>query len=660
MPIQSRYMAMVDLLMRVPPLFIIDSVLSKSLFTFIIPDFVSFSADAPWLSIRFCSSVMLIISFLVGALLMFFMTTEQLMQTYNFILSSGMIFIAYVWNRHMVLKLGSSTTTHQDQRHQVSFWYNMRTFAINLFLQIGLAYNFNSLRLDQPWFRHGIYTNLFASSLRSLTYFSFLFPSVSKVLALPELMLLKTPIVSLTFPLVEMIAFVVTKLRQFYRASVETYYFNRLLIQNYGIQGYIENQWIRINVPDVLRVFWITRFFYQVVAFAINRIVDNERETGRAYISYENATAISRELLINGCDTVVALLGMTSVVSVVTQNIGLLFAAYVGSENEEGQNMGTVSAILFFILALQTGLTGLHPDMRILRLFRNFCLLSTAILHFVHSMVNPILMSLSASRSTSVKKHFRALSMCAFLVVFPSWLLRHLWEEYSVSTWLMAVTAFSVEVIIKVTISLLVYTLFMVDAYRDVFWEALDDYVYYLRATGSSIEFLFGIFLFGNGFWIMVFESGGTIRAIMMCIHAYFNIWVQAKEGWKVFKRRRTAVNKINSLPCATSQQIHSHNDVCAICYQELQSARITRCHHFFHGVCLRKWLYVQDRCPLCHEVIYKTDDEFSNDEEGDDVRDLVQNNNRRIMNVPNGIRHRAPVIVEDNRLNNVDHEHQD
>lgn len=34
-------------------------------------------------------------------------------------------------------------------------------------------------------------------------------------------------------------------------------------------------------------------------------------------------------------------------------------------------------------------------------------------------------------------------------------------------------------------------------------------------------------------------------------------------------------------------------------------TARITRCNHYFHGVCLRKWLYVQDICPLCHDVLY-------------------------------------------------------
>lgn len=71
----------------------------------------------------------------------------------------------------------------------------------------------------------------------------------------------------------------------------------------------------------------------------------------------------------------------------------------------------------------------------------------------------------------------------------------------------------------------------MIDAFRSSMWEQLDDYVYYIRATGNSIEFIFGIFLFFNGAWILLFESGGTIRALMMCIHAYFNIWCQAIAG---------------------------------------------------------------------------------------------------------------------------------
>lgn len=85
--------------------------------------------------------------------------------------------------------------------------------------------------------------------------------------------------------------------------------------------------------------------------------------------------------------------------------------------------------------------------------------------------------------------------------------------------------------------------------------------------------------------------------------------------------RRRLAVHKINSLPEASRRQLEEFDDVCAICYQELQSARITRCNHYFHGVCLRKWLYVQDICPLCHETLTADSDTSQPEAGGRDQR---------------------------------------
>ena len=53
----------------------------------------------------------------------------------------------------------------------------------------------------------------------------------------------------------------------------------------------------------------------------------------------------------------------------------------------------------------------------------------------------------------------------------------------------------------------------------------MDDYVYYVRVFGHTVDFLFGIFLFLNGACILIYESGGAIRAIMICMHAYINVW---------------------------------------------------------------------------------------------------------------------------------------
>lgn len=178
----------------------------------------------------------------------------------------------------------------------------------------------------------------------------------------------------------------------------------------------------------------------------------------------------------------------------------------------------------------------------------------------------------------------------------------------------------------------MIYSLFLIDAYRSTFWEQLDDYVYYIRAFGNTIEFCFGIFLFFNGAWILLFESGGAIRAVMMCIHAYFNIWCEARAGWSVFMKRRTAVNKINSLREASPDQLDRLDDVCAICYQEMHSAKITCCNHYFHGVCLRKWLYVQDRCPLCHDILYKIDNDINKDNNSETGNEENSNNQNLLL----------------------------
>lgn len=66
---------------------------------------------------------------------------------------------------------------------------------------------------------------------------------------------------------------------------------------------------------------------------------------------------------------------------------------------------------------------------RFVRLCKNLCLLLTALFHFIHNMVSPVLMSLSAGRNyNSRRRHARALFICAFLVLAPVALMVHLWQ----------------------------------------------------------------------------------------------------------------------------------------------------------------------------------------------------------------------------------------
>ncbi|KAG9339353.1 hypothetical protein JZ751_023745 [Albula glossodonta] len=396
------------------------------------------------------------------------------------------------------------------------------------------------------------------------------------------------------------------KLKWFYYSCRYVYLLVRHMYRIYGMQALIEDTWSRVRLPDVLRVFWLTRMTAQAVILVYVVKVIGDENGEQTHLTRDMLWDVFSNLIISGCDSTLTVLGMSAVISSIAHYLGLGVLAFIGSTEDEDKRLGFVAPVLFFILALQTGLSSLDPEERLVRLGRNMCLLLTAILHFIHGMTDPVLMSLSASHVLSVRRHFPVLLVSVCLFVLPMVLSYVLWHHYALNTWLFAVTAFCVELCLKVIVSLTVYTLFMVDGHYNMLWETLDEYVYYVRSSGNVIEFIFGVIMFGNGAYTMMFESGSKIRACMMCLHAYFNIYLQAKNGWKTFIKRRTAVKKINSLPEVKGTQLRDIEDVCAICYQEFAtSARITPCHHYFHASCLRKWLYIQETCPMCHQRVY-------------------------------------------------------
>jgi len=465
-----------------------------------------------------------------------------------------------------------------------------RAVAMNYLLQSSLALTLKRLLKVSGRLNHS--TREYLSAVMIL-------PCVLAMLSVPSSWLAFSAFAANILPAVLLGTSLGQQAGKVYSSMVILYLNKRDFMNNFGLNTFLETEWGRLRVPTVLRTFWLSRLaLLMLVHQPISPMVN--------MMGLFNCV---KEALIKGSETIISVLGMTSIVSNMSHWLGVLFQLILKIEDDEDKSVASVSAVLFFVLALQTGLTGMESEKRFHQICKNLCLLLTAILHFIHSMVQPVLMSLSASRSSNKYSHIRALSICLFLVLAPTLLVYVLWIHFKAGTWLLAVTAFCIEVVVKVFVTITVYALFMWDAHcQDGMWESLDDWVYYIRGFGSTVEFCFAVFLFFNGGWILVFESGGTIRAVMMLIHAYFNIWSEAKSGWSTFIKRRTAVAKIDSLNDATKEEIEKHNDVCAICYQEMVAAKLTKCKHMFHAICLRKWLYMQDNCPMCHEKLYQTD----------------------------------------------------
>lgn len=102
---------------------------------------------------------------------------------------------------------------------------------------------------------------------------------------------------------------------------------------NFGVSTLMENEWVRLNVPCVLRTFWILR----VLEHAISLLADWWRNSQHnvsdpslaasplSFESFPSPLLIIKSILISGCETLTALLGMTSVVSYICHYIGRVF-----------------------------------------------------------------------------------------------------------------------------------------------------------------------------------------------------------------------------------------------------------------------------------------------------------------------------------------------
>lgn len=345
--------------------------------------------------------------------------TRHLVIVYMYLVSVGLIFLSYWSNISAINTIQEGSSSFLEDILNVNFMKltDPSGAAVNLLphlaLQwlIGTIFSYIHLGPKYP----------FIQRVLPLTFISSL---LLATLPIPLKILKHTPTFASVLPLVLSAIAICSASVDIFKTLVSGYRHAVNFAENFGLSALVENEWQRINVPCVLRAFWSIRLLEQLISIAF-------RATEPLNLMFT-----VQKLLVNGCETLIALLGMTSIISIICHYIGKMFASFLMSEEDEDKSsIGTVSAILFYILSLQTGLTNLQPDKRFIRLCRNMCLLLTAVLHFLHNMVSPILMSLSASHNPSKKRHSRALLVCVFLLSAPIALLVALWSRHTPSTW---------------------------------------------------------------------------------------------------------------------------------------------------------------------------------------------------------------------------------
>ncbi|MBN3286422.1 RN145 protein, partial [Polyodon spathula] len=371
------------------------------------------------------------------------------------------------------------------------------------------------------------------------------------------------------------------------------------VVEVYGLLALGMSLWNQLVVPVLFMVFWLVLFALQIYSYLSTR----DQPTSRGRLLFFFLTSIAE-----CCSTPYSLLGLVFTVSFLALGVLTLCKFYLQGYrafmNDNTMNRGMTEGITLLILAVQTGLIELQVIHRAFLLSIILFIVVASILQSMLEIADPIVLALGASRDKSLWKHFRAVSLCLFLLVFPTYMAYMICQFFHMDFWLLIIISSSILTSLQVLGTLLIYVLFMVEEFRKEPVENMDDVIYYVNGTYRLLEFLVALCVVVYGVSETIFGEWTVMGSTIIFIHSYYNVWLRAHLGWQNFLLRRDAVNKIKCLPMATDEQLEKHNDICAICYQDMKSAVITPCSHFFHAGCLKKWLYVQETCPLCHSQL--------------------------------------------------------
>ncbi|XP_053297200.1 RING finger protein 145 [Pleuronectes platessa] len=404
---------------------------------------------------------------------------------------------------------------------------------------------------------------------------------------------------SMIFTGLEVIYFLASNLLVPYNLAKTAYRELAQVVEVYGLLALGMSLWNQLVLPVLFMCFWLLLFALQIYSYFSTR----DQPTSRERLLFLFLTSIAE-----CCSTPYSLLGLVFTVSFIALGVLTLCKFYLQGYrafmNDNTMHRGMTEGITLLILAVQTGLIELQVIHRAFLLSIILFIVVASILQSMLEIADPIVLALGASRDKSLWKHFRAVSLCLFLLIFPSYMAYMICQFFHMDFWLLIIISSSILTSLQVLGTLLIYILFMVEEFRKAPVENMDEVIYCVNGTYRLLEFLVAVCVVCYGVSETVFGEWSVMGSTIILVHSYYNVWLRAQLGWQSFLLRRDAVNKIKSLPTASNTQLEQYNDICAICYQDMNTAVITPCSHFFHAGCLKKWLYVQETCPLCHSQL--------------------------------------------------------
>ncbi|KAM6980565.1 E3 ubiquitin-protein ligase AMFR [Aplochiton taeniatus] len=231
-----------------------------------------------------------------------------------------------------------------------------------------------------------------------------------------------------------------------------------------------------------------------------------------------------------------------------------------------------------------------------------WCLWFSALvfLHLMVQLCKDRFEYLSFSPTTPMNSHMRVLALLVSLLVGCGGLgvvCGLLGEAYGMHT-LSFMAAECLLVTVRTGHVITRYSIHLWDLNHPGTWESKGTYVYY---TDFCMELAMLFLDLMHHIHMLLF---GNIWLSMASLVIFMQLRYLFHEVQRRIRRHKNYLRVIDNMEArfavATTEELVANNDDCAICWDNMLTARKLPCGHLFHNSCLRSWLEQDTSCPTC------------------------------------------------------------
>lgn len=393
--------------------------------------------------------------------------------------------------------------------------------------------------------------------------------------------------------------------------------------QNEGLTFLCLKTFQQIFVPLHFLLFWILTFISKVYLQFLNQSSSSQQHENEWTYVLLNVTSSIFVSPVSLLSTSIAVTYLScfilTTIKMYLWGNGLNTSQY---QNGNREHKGWEEGMTTLLLTSITAFTDMNENTRIAVIVIISFVVLSSLLQSILEISEPAILSLNSFHHTNRIHHMKVLLLCSFLFYFPLYVTHVYAQIFPVNFWIAVMFSTSLLISARVLDLVIIHCLFWWDSSRFEPWEYLDEVIYYARSFTKVIEFLISISVVVVGVWEAINLGFNPLNGVILMMHCYFNVWQRINHGLQGYIRRRQANKIVNSLKIFKIEQMDGREDeLCSICYSEMQPNMaanslviITNCKHLFHRQCIKKWLTVQNRCPLCTSTIFASD---TNDDDG-------------------------------------------